>query len=132
MIRREKHMSIIRKEIELVGSKGQSREIALFDTGASYSFLDRELAINLETLLPLPRPLRFEMAKKGEVVHATERVTIDFYLEGHRLSDEFIVMPSLSERAIIGAYTLQKWRLKLDFEHDEVIVDPKVDRLIFI
>lgn len=27
---------------------------------------------------------------------------------------------------------LQKWRLKLDFEHDEVIIDPRVTKLRFL
>jgi len=45
------------------------------------------------------------------------------------LSDEFLLDPGLSEEAIIGAATLQKWRIKLDFEHDQVIVDPKVAKL---
>jgi hypothetical protein len=27
---------------------------------------------------------------------------------------------------------MQKWRLKLDFEHDNVIVDPRVAKLILI
>ena len=32
-------------------------------------------------------------------------------------------------RAIIGAATLQKWWLNLDFEADEVIIDPRVTHL---
>jgi len=35
----------------------------------------------------------------------------------------------LSNGVIIGAATLQKWRLKLDFERDEVIIDPRVTKL---
>jgi hypothetical protein len=41
-----------------------------------------------------------------------------------------MVVPGLSEEAIIGVTTMQKWRIKLDFEHDTVIVDPKVAKLI--
>jgi hypothetical protein len=58
-----------------------------------------------------------------------ERVTLDFYLNGYRFSDEFVIIPELSEKVIIGAKTLQAWRLKLDFENDEVIIDPKVTKL---
>ena len=46
------------------------------------------------------------------------------------MSDEFMVVPDLSEEAIIGVNTMQKWRIKLDFEHDRIIVDPKVVQLI--
>lgn len=60
----------------------------------------------------------------------TERISLDFYIEGIRLSDEFLVAEKLSEDAIIGATTLQKWRLKLDFEQDRVIVDQMVTRLM--
>ncbi len=45
------------------------------------------------------------------------------------LSDEFLVIPGLNEEAIIGAATIQKWRIKLDFEHDKAIVDPKVAKM---
>jgi len=62
----------------------------------------------------------------------TQRVTIDFYKDDIRLSDEFLVVPNLSEDVVIGATTMQKWRIKLDFEHDEIIIDPKVAKLILI
>ncbi len=42
------------------------------------------------------------------------------------MSDEFMVVPNLSEDAIIGVTTLQKWHIKPDFEHDTVIIDPKI------
>jgi hypothetical protein len=40
-----------------------------------------------------------------------------------------MLIPGLSEEAIIGAKTLQAWRMKLDFEQDEVIIDPRVTKL---
>jgi hypothetical protein len=125
-------MAIIQKEIELVGSKGRSQELALFDSGASYSFIDKMVAVNLGTFEPLSIPLEFEMAKKGEKVSATEAIRLDFYLNSYRFSDEFIILPNLAEPVIIGVLTLQKWRLKLDFEHDDVIIDPKVNRRLLL
>jgi hypothetical protein len=56
-------------------------------------------------------------------------VLINFYIDGYRFSDEFLLIPNLSEPVVIGAATLQKWRLKLNFETDEVIIDPRVTRL---
>jgi len=32
---------------------------------------------------------------------------------------------------IIGASTMQKWRFKLDFEREEIIIDPRVSGLRF-
>jgi hypothetical protein len=54
---------------------------------------------------------------------------LDFYVNGLRMTDEFMVVPNLSESVIIGATTLQKWKIKLDFEHDTIIIDPRVAKL---
>jgi len=62
-------------------------------------------------------------------VKAEGAVRLNFYIGGYRFSDEFMVIEKLSNGVIIGAATLQKWRLKLDFERDEVIIDPKVTKL---
>ena len=69
-------------------------------------------------------------AAEGRYVKISEALRADFYYVYIRLSDEFMVVPGLSEEAIIGVNTLQKWRIKLDFEHDTVIIDPKVAKLI--
>jgi hypothetical protein len=45
------------------------------------------------------------------------------------LSDEFLIVPGLTEEVVIGVATLQKWRLKLDFEHDRVVVNPSLARM---
>lgn len=54
----------------------------------------------------------------------------DFYFNDICLSDEFMVVPDLGEDANIGANTMQKWRIKSDFENDTVIIDPKAAKLI--
>ena len=77
----------------------------------------------------LPEPIEFETAKEGEKVEAKEHLSLIFYLNGYRFSDEFMVLPELSEELIIGAKTMQAWRFKLDFEHEEVIIDPRVTRI---
>jgi len=62
-------------------------------------------------------------------------VSLDFHLNGYRFSDEFMlgsgngVIPGLSQQLVIGAATMRKWRFKLDFEADEVIIDPRLTRL---
>jgi hypothetical protein len=122
-------MAIIEKKVKLIGSKGSQEVIVLFDSGASYSFIQPELAKKLGHLENLPAPKRFGTAEKGRSVEAKQRVSLDFALNGYTLSDEFTVVSGLSEGAIIGATTLRKWRMKLDFEHDKVIVDPRAAKL---
>jgi len=112
-----------------MGSLGSKDELALFDSGATYSCIRPELASELDVVASLPEPKVFGTAKDGEQLTATKRVSLDFLLEGYRFSDEFMLIPGLSEPVIIGAATLQKWRMKLDFEHDDVIIDPRVTKL---
>jgi len=125
-------MAVIQKTIRLEGTKGSRDVMALFDSGATYSCIQPELAATLETVVPLPSPMEFSTAKNGDVITAYERVSVNFYLQGCRFSDEFMLIPDLSEPVIIGAATLQKWRMKLDFDADDVIIDPRVTKLRLI
>ncbi len=108
---------------------GKSDERALFDSGLTYSCIEPQLARRLGVPEALPTPKRFGTAEKGRTVTAKERVSLDFKLDGYTFSDEFMVVAGLTERVIIGAKTLQAWRMKLDFENDEVIIDPRVTKL---
>jgi hypothetical protein len=122
-------MAIIQKKLSLEGSKGKEEVIALFDTGSTYSCIKPELALKLGIIGKLPRGIELRTAKEGEVLVATQRISLDFYLDGYRFSDEFILLLNLSEPVIIGAKTMQAWRFKLDLENDEVIIDPRVTKL---
>ena len=122
-------MAVIEKEVELAGSKGREKLTALFDSGATYSCIDSELARRLEIVIPLPQPLESETAEAGRRISVVERVVLDFWLSGYRFSDEFFLVPNLSEKLVIGTSTMQKWRFRLDFENDEVIIDPRVTKL---
>ena len=122
-------MAVIEKEIILKGSKGEKEITAVFDSGASYSCIKPELAGRLGITEDLPEPMEFGTAKEGEKLVADRAVRLNFYIDGYRFSDEFMLIPDLSDPVIIGAATLQKWRMKLDFENDEVIIDPRVTKL---
>ncbi len=123
-------MGVLAKRIRLEGSKGEREIDALFDSGASMSFIKESLAEELAHLEPLRRPLIFETAKAKEELMVEQRVILDFYLDGDRLSDEFLVVPDhiATEDVIIGASTFQKWRLILDFEKEDVYSIRKVRR----
>lgn len=129
-------MSILEHEVTLIGSKGKYRCHTLFDSGASYSIIRREIAESLEPLdlLPDPENWVFETASPGQIVQAKYRVTLNFRFEDSqaRFSDEFIVFDELSEELIIGATTMQKWQIKLDFQSEKVIYRKTAERLKII
>lgn len=80
----------------------------------------------------LPNPRFVLTASEGYRIEVTHRVTVDFWINDVMVSDEFLLVPGLTEEAVIGAATMQKWRIKLDFEHDTVHVDPKVMKMQLI
>lgn len=125
-------MSIIKLPILYTGSLGEKNIYTLFDSGANLSVISAECLTDLESPVKLHAAKKMATAAEHHYVEVTHRVTLDFYLNDIELSDEFLVIPNLSEDAIIGAATMQKWRIKLDFEHDKVIVDPKVAKLQLI
>lgn len=125
-------MSVLRFPLLFAGSQGEKRLYSLFDSGANLSCIDEQHLKNLENPVHLGRVRKLATASEGHFIEIKEAVRLDFYIDDVLLSDEFLVVPNLSEEAIIGAATLQKWRIKLNFEDDKVEVDPKVAKLQLI
>lgn len=123
-------MSIIKLPLLFEGSKGEKTLVALFDSGATFSCMNMASAEGLATLEKMRHPLEVATASLGIYLRTEYRISLDFYYNDIRLSDEFMVIPNLSEDVILGVNTFQKWRIKLDFEHDTVIIDPKVAKAI--
>jgi predicted aspartyl protease len=125
-------MSIIKLPLRFEGSKGEKILYSLFDSGANLSCINEEFAMLIANPEAFLHPRRLATASEHHFIEITHRISVDFYINDIHLSDEFLVVPHLSEEIVIGAATLQKWRIKLDFEHDTVYVDPKVAKLQLI
>lgn len=123
-------MSIISQPVKFAGSKGKAEVETLFDSGASYSFIKKNVAEKLGLLDTLPESMSFETAKENESICVNQVIRLTFLINDIKLSDEFLISETLSEDVIIGATTMQKWCMKLDFDNDTVIVDKKASRLI--
>ncbi len=127
---------ILMKELQFVGSKGRTRRKALFDSGASYSIIRRDIAERIEIPVPLPEDevWEFETAQEGYIIRAKDRVTLSFHFDdsAQRFTDEFVVFDEISEEVVIGATTMRKWGIKLDFEKEEVLYRKTAQRLMVI
>lgn len=119
-------MSIIKIPLRFEGSKDEAIIYTLFDSGATFSCISFEYAEKLAHLEKMRKPIELATAARDTYLKIEYAVRLDFYYNDIRLSDEFMIIPNISEDAILGVNTLQKWRIKLDFEHDTVIIDPKV------
>lgn len=127
-----RELSIIKLPLLFAGSKGEKFLYTLFDSGANLSCVNPDYVIGLGQTEKLGRSRLIGTASEGHYIEVNEAIRLDFYLNDVLLSDEFLVVPGLSEEVILGAATMQKWRIKLDFEHDTVIVDPKVAKMQLI
>jgi predicted aspartyl protease len=119
---------MIKIPLHFEGSKGEATFYSLFDSGASFSCISPEFAEQIANFEKLWKPMEIATAAVGHYLRIEHVIRLDFYYNDIRMSDEFMVIPGLSEDVIIGVNTLQKWRIKLDFEHDTVIVDAKVGK----
>jgi predicted aspartyl protease len=123
-------MGMIVKRLRVAGDKGERRLEVLFDTGASASFVRQDAVEKIATLLRLPSPEAYTLGDGVGKLRVRETAVLYVYIDGVRISDNFIVAPKLSDPVIIGASTLQKWRVKLDLEHEEIIIDKRMARLL--
>ena len=125
-------MSVLKQPLLYIGSEGEKTLYTLFDSGANLSCIHPDFVAQLGNTEKLGRERMVSTASANHFIKIKERISLDFYLNDVLLSDEFLVAPGLSEEAIIGAATMQKWCIKLDFEHDTVNVDPKVAKMQLI
>jgi len=122
-------MGMIEKKVRLIGRLGECETAAPFDSGASVSCIRPDVAARLEQPIPMRVPLHISTADENKFLEVTERISLEFDMDDCRFFTEFFLVPSLAEEVIIGASTMQQWRFKLDFEQEEVIVDPRVTRM---
>ncbi len=122
--RQEATVSVLQKEILLSGTKGRRRCMALFDSESSFSIIRRDIAEALQPLSPLVdlENWIFETAQAGQLVQVRFSVALTFHFDDSKehFHDEFFVFDECSEEAIIGARTMQTWKIVLDFQNDEI------------
>ncbi len=99
-------MSIIKIPLRFEGSKDEAVIYTLFDSGATFSCISHEYAEKLAHLEKMRKPLELATAARNTYLKIEYAVRLDFYYNDIRLSDEFMVIPNISEDAILGVNTL--------------------------
>jgi len=124
-------MGLIKKELEVAGSLHERVCEVLFDTGASASFVRKNVAEEIAQILKTPHRLSFKLG--DESVFSAEHTTVlHINIDGHSLPHIFLVVPKLPYEVIIGADFLQRWKIKLDPSTEEFIVDEKSLEIILV
>ena len=125
-------MGLIIKEVEIAGDKGTKKVRALFDSGASLSLIRQTVVQDVATEVKMPRQVAFQLGDGESQLTTQKWVPLLITVKGLGISDNVVVVGKLAEDLIIGAGTLQKWRIKLDLENDDVLIDPHVTELKLI
>ena len=123
-------MGIILKTYTVTGNQGSARLQALFDTGSDVSLVRRNLAERLGTFTPTGRPLRMEMADGEGTFSVNEMIHLFVEIGDATVFFLFYVAENLGEEMIIGADMMQRWKIKLDPEQEDIMpIDPRVLRM---
>lgn len=126
-------MGIILKTYTVTGITpgGDSAQVqALFDTGADVSLVRRDIAESLAELTTMRYPQRLGMADGAGVLLTRQKVDLYVYIDDLPLMNPFLVADNLGEEMIIGADMMQRWKIKLDPEQEDILpIDPRVLRM---
>lgn len=122
-------MGLLTAKLTVAGDKSVSEATIMFDTGASHSFIRRELAERIATISPLPRSLRFTVGD-GRTIEITDQATILIEIPGTTVLDIMMVIDQGVEEIVLGASTMRKHGLKIDLEHGSVFAEIKEEFLM--
>lgn len=125
-----KEIRALRKLIIVKGPKGDRAVKALLDTGASNSFIRREVTLALADPIPLAHPVPVAFGQ-GEA-SIVEMFSCLLELDGYQMPWSFFVLPELTEELVLGADFFQRYKIKLDPEREDVIIDPQALRIQLI
>ena len=114
-------MGLIYKAIKVSGNKGTKDVKALFDTGASESFIRADIAKELSSPARLPNPKEFEMGRG--TLKVSRAMIGDIQLDGATLFTTLLIVPNLTKELILGADFFQRWKIRLNPENEQVILD---------
>jgi hypothetical protein len=122
-------MGRIFQEIEIIGSIGKKKVMALFDSGASKTFILQKVANEVEPAHKLSLPINVSLGDGKTKLRIEEMVSLEMIIDGHRIDDVAYVSEKLSCDLIIGAQTMQLWNIKLDLKKESLITEEILDHL---
>jgi len=119
-------MGLIVKRLIVEGDKGKKDVAALFDSGASASFIRKDIAKNVASIVKLPTTYKFMQGDGKHEIVIQHGVMINLTINDITVFQSLLVADQLSEELIVGADTMQHWKIKLDPENEVVFIDKKV------
>lgn len=121
-------MGLIRKEMIVEGKRGREKINVLFDTGASFSAIKTEIAGRIGDIIKYPQESTIKTATSFVKVNKITALYLN--LNGCKIIEPFIVMDNFKEDMIIGADIMQRKKLIIDMEKDDIDTSKcEIDRI---
>ena len=122
-------MGRVYRLIEVSGVKGTTKAKALFDTGASRTFVHERIAEAIG-YLKLPRVKEVQTAAEGKKLKVTGVLDFDAEVEGRKVTSPAYVSPELVEELVIGADLMEAHNIKVDPKTGKIDVSEFVELAI--
>ena len=124
-------MGLILKRMKFWGNKGSRVCETLFDTGATASFVRKDVAEAMGDIRTAPFPLSFKLGDNS-VMEVNQTTELYLRLNGHNIWHSFLVVPDLPYEVILGADFFQRWKVKLDPVTEEFVLDEKALEILLV
>lgn len=109
-------------EVRIKGNKGESQVKALFDTGASRTFIRNDVANKIGSLISLSRPRMATLGDGENKVQIEEGMFLEITLDDYSIDTTADVSPKLAHDVIIGASTMQEWGIVVEPREEKVLI----------
>ena len=118
-------MGLIIEEYTVTGNRRADTVRVLYDTGASASFVRRDIAEPLGDFAVSPISMEFMMANGQGTFTVDQVITLAINVAGTPLVYTFYIADDLAEELVIGADMMQRFKITLDMEGEAVNIDPQ-------
>jgi len=95
---------------------------ALFDTGASRTFIRSDIAERVGTPVPLPKPRIATLGDGEGKIEIAKFMSLGMTLGDYFISTDADVSDKLAHDLIIGASTMQEWGIGIEPREEKVVI----------
>jgi len=115
-------MSRVLREIKIRSDRGEETVRALFDTGASRTFIRSDIAERVGTPVPLPKPRIATLGDGEGKIEIAKFMSLGMTLGDYFISTDADVSDKLAHDLIIGASTMQEWGIGIEPREEKVVI----------
>jgi hypothetical protein len=124
-------MGLIKPHLKIAGDKGKDEVEALFDNGASASFVRWDIGEKIATIMKTPQPYTFKLGDGKNKLTVNYCTILSIDLKGNSAYHQVFVSKKLPRGLIIGADMMQRWKITLNLENEDFEVDKEAFELLF-